>query len=135
MRRLIWTAASLCMLGSTLALAQVVPKPTAPLPPEPQTTARPAASDDATAARRARGQAQDLLVEYTGELLDADNKPLSGVMGITFRLYEEEGSDTPIWSERLYVAVDLGVYTVILGKQTPFPRALSGQRRWLSVNL
>lgn len=132
MQRLLWTAASLCLLGSSLALAQVVPKPTTPLPPEPAVAA--AVGEEAAPSRRNRS-APDLLVQYTGELLDADSKPLSGVMGVTFRLYDEEDSDRPIWSERLFVAVDLGVYTVLLGEDTPFPRELSGQRRWLSVNL
>lgn len=134
MRRLILTAAALCLLGNgSLATAQVPIKPTDPLPVEPRSGESAAPAGPANARRSAN--TPDFHVRYTGELIDADSKPLSGVMGLTFRLYEEEGSTTPIWSERLFVAVDLGVYTVDLGAQTPFPRELSGQRRWLSVSL
>lgn len=136
-RSFILAATLLCLGAGSLARAQV-PKPTEPLPEEPaDSQAQNEAHAQRAAERAARQQAasKDLIVRYTGELIDNENNPISGVFGVTFRLYEEEDSKQPIWSERLFVAVDLGTYTIDLGQQTPLAQNLTNQRRWLSVSV
>lgn len=99
------------------------------------------ASDDATpqrkrAPRRTQNASSDApFVRYTGELMQDSNSPLSGVFPITFELYENENDDTPIWREKHFVAVDLGAYTIDLGKRTAIPARNFKQQRWLAVNV
>lgn len=78
---------------------------------------------------------QEPFVRYTGELMQDAKTPLSGVFPVTFELYDREKDDKPIWQEKHFVAVDLGTYTIDLGKQTSIPSALIGQRRWLAVSV
>lgn len=85
-------------------------------------------------ARQERGTPPPF-VRYTGELMQDEKTPLSGVFPITFELYEGETDDTPIWKEKHFVAVDLGTYTIDLGKTSPIPTELMRQRRWLAVRV
>lgn len=85
--------------------------------------------------RRQRATPSEQFVRYTGELMQDSKTPLSGVLPITFELYESEDDDTAIWKEKHYVAVDLGTYTIDLGKSTPIPSELIRQRRWLAVRV
>lgn len=75
------------------------------------------------------------VAEYTGELLDPDLRPISGVFPITFVLQRGADDGSDLWNETRYVAVDEGMYTVVLGRQTAIPQALAGDRLWLSVRI
>lgn len=74
-------------------------------------------------------------VRYTGELMRDSKSAISGVFPITFELYEREKDTTPLWQEQHFVAVDLGTYTIDLGKQNTLPKDVLNQRRWLAVNV
>lgn len=52
-----------------------------------------------------------------------------------FRLFEDEAATSPVWTERSFVAVTNGAYTIDLGSITPLPRSLHGRRLWLSVDV
>jgi hypothetical protein len=55
-------------------------------------------------------------LKFSGELLDLNGKPISGISGITFALYKMQAGGVPIWSETLNVTVDSrGRFTVMLG--------------------
>lgn len=78
------------------------------------------------------------LVKFSGTVKDADGKPRSGLVGITFALYKEEQGGAPLWLETQSVQADsLGHYTVYLGASKPdgLPQDvfLSGEARWLGV--
>jgi trimeric autotransporter adhesin len=77
------------------------------------------------------------LVKYSGTLADISGKPLSGVVGVTFALYEEERGGAPLWMETQNVQADGGGhYTVLLGSTrndgVPAEAFASGER-WLGV--
>lgn len=143
MRR-IWTALSLsllCGLTGTTALAQTSPvaqSTAAPAqssaPARPDAGARPPHQDSAPDGNTP-GRNQEFLVRYTGELIDQAASPISGVFGIHFRLFENQGDTAPVWTERSFVAVANGAYTIDLGALTPIPRTLQGKRLWLAVDV
>ncbi|MGD0361516.1 MAG: hypothetical protein ABSC93_11635 [Bryobacteraceae bacterium] len=56
------------------------------------------------------------LVKFTGTLTEAGGKPLSGVVGVTFSLYEDQEGGVPLWSETQNVQAGAsGEYTALLG--------------------
>src|SRR5579885_3449721 len=80
------------------------------------------------------------LVSFSGALKDATGKPLSGVQALTFSLYTDQNSRTPVWQEKQNVEADeQGRYTVHLGAATangvPVDLFTSGQSLWLGVQL
>src|SRR6476646_10171233 len=65
---------------------------------------------------------------------------MTGVVGITFSLYEEQSSGAPLWSETQNVQADAnGHYSVLLGTTKPdgLPAELftSEQARWVGVQI
>src|SRR5580658_5032562 len=56
------------------------------------------------------------LIRFSGALGNMPGKPATGLVGVTFSLYEEEQGGTPIWTETQNVQADAsGRYTVVLG--------------------
>lgn len=134
-----------CILAfSTLAVAQPSASAQtdsaadikAPATKGDSTTDAPAPSKAKATRKREDPNAQTTpFVRYTGELMRDSKSALSGVFPITFSLHENEKDTTPIWQETHYVAVDLGTYTIDLGKQAQLPKELLHQRRWLAVEV
>src|ERR1022692_455666 len=78
------------------------------------------------------------LVTFSGLLMDANHKPLTGTVGVTFALYSSEQGGSPLWLETQNVKPDnTGQYTVMLGSSTshglPAELFASGEARWLGV--
>jgi hypothetical protein len=78
------------------------------------------------------------LVKFSGLLMDANHKPLTGTVGVTFALYSSEQGGSPLWLETQNVKPDnTGQYTVMLGSSTshglPAELFASGEARWLGV--
>ncbi|HUE01707.1 MAG TPA: hypothetical protein VMR62_19200 [Bryobacteraceae bacterium] len=78
------------------------------------------------------------LVKFSGNLTATNGQPLTGVIGVTFALYEEEQGGAPLWMETQNVAADAaGHYTAMLGatrnEGVPAEVFASGQGRWLGV--
>jgi hypothetical protein len=77
------------------------------------------------------------LVKFSGTLADGGGKPLTGVLGVTFSLYEEQEGGSPIWMETQNVQADgNGQYTILLGstRNDGIPaEAFSAGQRWLGV--
>jgi hypothetical protein len=79
-----------------------------------------------------------LLVNFSGVLTDANHKPLKGVAGVTFALYEDAQGGAPLWMETQNVQPDkTGHYSVMLGSTLspglPSNLFASGAARWLGV--
>ena len=77
-------------------------------------------------------------MSFSGVLADANGKPVTGTVGVTFHLYKDEQGGVPLWMETQNVVVDKsGHYTVMLGasKSEGLPTSLfaSGEARWLGV--
>lgn len=80
------------------------------------------------------------LVNYSGKVLDADAKPLSGIAGVTFSIYKDQYEGSPLWLETQSVTADnKGNYAIQLGATKPegLPLELfsSGEARWLGVRV
>jgi trimeric autotransporter adhesin len=78
------------------------------------------------------------LVNFSGTLTDVSSKPLTGTVGVTFYLYNEQQGGSPLWMETQNVQPDVsGRYSVMLGSMSSqgLPTSLfsSGEARWLGV--
>ena len=59
------------------------------------------------------------LVKFTGTLSNANGKPMTGVVGVSFFLYKDAEGGAPVWMETQNIQVDrLGNYSVMLGSTT-----------------
>jgi len=59
------------------------------------------------------------LIRFSGIAKDETGTPMSGVLGITFALYQDEQGGAPLWLETQNVQADGGGhYTVLLGSAT-----------------
>jgi hypothetical protein len=78
------------------------------------------------------------LIQFNNVLKDGQNKPLSGVVPVTFAIYARQEDNRPLWMETqdVTVAAD-GTYAVLLGSasQGGVPAELfsKGEARWLGV--
>jgi len=80
------------------------------------------------------------MVNFSGVLTDANGKPLTGAVGVTFYLYQDSQGGAPLWMETQNVKVDkAGHYTAALGSTTsqglPANVFASGEARWLGVQV
>ena len=78
------------------------------------------------------------LVKFSGVLVDHQDQPLKGPVGVTFSLYAQQSGDSPLWMETQNVELDgKGAYTVLLGANTAtgLPEELfrPGKARWLGI--
>ena len=101
-----------------------------------QQTAAPATSAATTSSAGTVPQ----LVNYSGTLTDVNGKPLRGVAGVTFSLYQSEQGGAPVWMETQNVQVGKsGQYSVMLGSTTseglPQEAFVTGEARWLGVRI
>src|SRR5271170_2093681 len=80
------------------------------------------------------------LVNFAGTASDLNNKPMTGVVGLTFALYKDQQGGAPLWLETQDAKIDRnGHYTVQLGatKSDGLPAELftSGEAQWLGVQI
>ena len=79
-------------------------------------------------------------VKYSGSLTDANGRPVSGTVEVTFSLYKEQQGGPALWMESQKVEADnAGNYTVALGLTTsqglPASLFVAGEARWLGVQI
>jgi hypothetical protein len=80
------------------------------------------------------------LVNFSGVLSDVNGKALTGVVGVTFSLYQEQQGGSPLWLETQNVKPNsTGHYTAVLGSTSshgvPATIFASGAARWLAVQV
>ena len=80
------------------------------------------------------------LVNFNGVLADTNGKPLTGTVGVTFYLYQDQQGGAPLWLETQNVQADkTGHYSVALGSASsqglPASVFASGEARWLGVEV
>ncbi|HWY55258.1 MAG TPA: hypothetical protein VNZ03_12390 [Terriglobales bacterium] len=80
------------------------------------------------------------LMSFSSTLRDANGKPVTGVIGVTFLLYKDQQGGSPLWMETQNVQPDKGGhYSVLLGSTTssglPQDVFVSGEARWLGVQV
>src|SRR5258707_10348534 len=60
------------------------------------------------------------LIKFAGSATDAGGKALSGTVGITFAIYQDQQGGGPLWMETQNVQLDRrGRYTALLGAAKP----------------
>ena len=75
---------------------------------------------------------------HQGHIIDSTNSPLTGIVEITFSIYDADENGTVLWSEAIDVSFDNGYYTVWLGldSENALPEdSFNGDARFLSVAL
>ena len=97
-----------------------------------QSAASPAQSPSAAEVPR--------LIKFSGTLLDAQDRPLVGPVGVTFALYSQQTGGAALWMETQNVTPDAhGFYTVLLGANStngmPAELFASGEARWLGIQV
>jgi hypothetical protein len=80
------------------------------------------------------------LIKFNGTLLDADERPMIGMTGVTFALYSEQTEGASLWMETQNVKPDAnGNYTVLLGAASKdgVPAGLfsTGEAHWLGIQV
>src|SRR5215472_18107282 len=80
------------------------------------------------------------LIKFSGSLLHAEGRPITGPVGVTFALFTEQSGGAALWMETQNVDPDSnGNYTVLLGpasaKGIPQELFVSGNARWLGVQV
>jgi trimeric autotransporter adhesin len=80
------------------------------------------------------------LVNYSGKVVDAQGKSLSGVAGVTFAIYKDQEGGVALWMETQNVQADAaGHYTVQLGGSSseglPMDLFNNAGARWLGVRI
>jgi len=79
-------------------------------------------------------------IQFSSITGDVNGKPLTGVVGVTFYLYQEQQGGAPLWMETQNVQPDkTGHYSVLLGSTTsqglPASIFTSGEAHWLGVQV
>jgi trimeric autotransporter adhesin len=80
------------------------------------------------------------LVRFSGKAVDEQGKPVSGIVGLTFAIYNSQQGGAPLWMETQNVTADAkGNYTVQLGAASaqglPLDLFSSGEARWVGVRI
>ena len=58
-------------------------------------------------------------VSHQGNILDTNSAPVTGVVNVTFTIYDSETEGTDLWSQTLPISFDNGFYHIELGPGTP----------------
>jgi hypothetical protein len=75
-------------------------------------------------------------IGYQGRLLKADGMPETGVIKITFSLFDVDKGGTSLWSEEQSIALTDGFYATFLGEVTPLgPGTFAGKERFLELSI
>lgn len=75
------------------------------------------------------------VVEYTGKIVDEGGRPVAGIYPMEFKLYKSVKATKPVWSERAWVAVVDGAYTVEIGARKALPRGMDFTALMLAVEV
>jgi len=80
------------------------------------------------------------IMNFNGVLTGVNGKPLTGIVGVTFYLYQESQGGAPLWMETQNVQPDkFGHYSVGLGSTStqglPANIFATGEARWLGVQV
>jgi hypothetical protein len=92
---------------------------------------------EAARARTSITQSVPHLISYQGALSDGNGNPINGTKNITVKVYSAASGGTAIWTEAYNnLAVANGVFTVLLGSNSPLPDTLfDAPNRWLEINV
>ena len=100
----------------------------------------PGSANQSTVSPAASAVEVPRLIKFSGALLDAQDRPLAGPVGVTFALHAQQTGGATLWLETQNVTPDAhGSYTVLLGANStngvPAELFASGEARWLEVQV
>lgn len=72
---------------------------------------------------------------YTGEMIDQEGQPVSGIFPLTFKIFDSEKGKSSEWTETHFVSVVAGQYTVSLGRDAALPERAAEEKVYLGVTL
>ncbi|OIP40531.1 MAG: hypothetical protein AUK47_08260 [Deltaproteobacteria bacterium CG2_30_63_29] len=72
---------------------------------------------------------------YTGEMIDQEGQPVSGIFPLVFKIFDSEKGKTSEWTETQFVSIVAGQYTVSLGRVSPLPERAASEKVFLGVQL
>ncbi len=80
------------------------------------------------------------LIKFGGTLLDAQDRAITGPVGVTFALFSQQTSGAALWMETQNIKPDAsGVYTILLRANStnavPAELFASGEARWLGIQV
>ncbi|HMD84626.1 MAG TPA: hypothetical protein VKO18_07985 [Terriglobia bacterium] len=101
-------------------------------------SANPAATGAAAAESQTANGSVPRLIKFSGVVTNADGKPATGAVPLTFTLYNAQEEGANLWTETQSVQLDAqGRYTVLLGAAStaglPLDLFASGSALWLGV--
>lgn len=118
------------------------------VPVAPTVRAQTPAADSQSAVTNAANPGQSAsptaevprLIKFSGTLLDAQERPMAGPVGVTFALYAHQTGGAALWLETQNVKPDEnGSYTVLLGAASvngvPVELFTSAEARWLGIQV
>ena len=77
-----------------------------------------------------------VITRYQGYLEQPDGSPVNGRFKTIFKLYSESIGDNPVWEEiHEQVAFNKGIFSVVLGGQTPVPSKILDSDCYLGITL
>ena len=77
-----------------------------------------------------------MFLTHQGHVLQSDQTPVGGVVGVTFSIYVGAEANSPLWTENFDVTFDNGFYSVVLGDHTSLGAELfDGSNRYLGIAL
>ncbi len=80
------------------------------------------------------------LIKFSGVAKDESDKPITGVIGVTFSLYKEQQAGAPLWVETQNVQADsAGHYTALLGSASadgvPLELFSTAEAQWIGIRV
>jgi hypothetical protein len=70
-----------------------------------------------------------------GSLFDVDGNPLSGTYDVTYALYTDASSATPVWSETIEISAVEGQFVAELGTTSPMGNVFDGSVLYLGMSI
>ncbi|MFA5035130.1 MAG: hypothetical protein WC500_05070, partial [Candidatus Margulisiibacteriota bacterium] len=75
-------------------------------------------------------------MNFQGILRDNNGNPLQGSYAVTFFIYAAATGGSPLWTETRTVAIEDGLFNIILGEVTPISTTIfDGTRKYLATQL
>ena len=88
-----------------------------------------------TFARGASAAVPPNLVEQ-GRLLDVNGAPLTGMVNVTFSIYDTAAGNAVFWTETQSLTLDAGYFSALLGETVAFgPSVFNGSTRYLGIKV
>ncbi len=73
-------------------------------------------------------------ISYQGNLYDSGGNPLNGIYTGTFAIYDSEEGGSSLWTETQTIAVEQGLFQILLGETTDIPLNFDGVK-WLEISI